>query len=148
MPTDSVQNCIDFFHAAKPNPTVKDVSTQIGVHFEEVREMIQTISPGHSDAAYYLNQAEHAIHALAELLKRDETAIGSVNRIEFLDALCDQMVTAVGSGHYMQMKMLGAFEEVNGSNHSKFEDGKPILAENGKIMKGKNYYKANLEPFV
>lgn len=39
-----------------------------------------------------------------------------------------------------------AFEEVHNSNMSKLgEDGNPILREDGKIMKGPNYFRPNLK---
>jgi hypothetical protein len=48
----------------------------------------------------------------------------------------------------LDMDVLGALEEVNRSNFSKFENGKAVFDENGKITKGKNYSKPNLKPFV
>ena len=41
-----------------------------------------------------------------------------------------------------------AFEEVHRSNMSKLENGKPIFREDGKILKGKNYFRPNLKQFV
>ena len=41
-----------------------------------------------------------------------------------------------------------AFEEVHRSNMSKFENGKPIFREDGKIIKGKNYFRPNLKQFI
>ena len=41
-----------------------------------------------------------------------------------------------------------AFEEVHKSNMSKLENGKPIFREDGKILKGKNYFRPNLKQFV
>jgi NTP pyrophosphatase (non-canonical NTP hydrolase) len=41
-----------------------------------------------------------------------------------------------------------AFKEVYDSNMSKLENGKPVLREDGKILKGKDYFKPNLEQFV
>jgi len=40
----NIEKVIDWFKAAKPNPTEKDKATQIGAHFEEVAEMMQTLS--------------------------------------------------------------------------------------------------------
>ena len=42
----------------------------------------------------------------------------------------------------------GALDEVNRSNYSKFEDGKAVRDEHGKIAKGKDYFRADLERFV
>ena len=41
-----------------------------------------------------------------------------------------------------------AFEEVHRSNMSKLENGKAIFREDGKIIKGKNYFRPNLKQFV
>lgn len=41
-----------------------------------------------------------------------------------------------------------AFEEVHRSNMSKLENGKAIFREDGKIIKGKNYFRPNLEQFI
>ena len=41
-----------------------------------------------------------------------------------------------------------AFEEVHRSNMSKLENGKVIFREDGKIIKGKNYFRPNLKQFV
>ncbi len=41
-----------------------------------------------------------------------------------------------------------AFEEVHRSNMSKLENGKAIFREDGKILKGKNYFRPNLRQFI
>ena len=41
-----------------------------------------------------------------------------------------------------------AFEEVHRSNMSKIENGKAIFREDGKILKGKNYFRPNLKQFI
>ena len=41
-----------------------------------------------------------------------------------------------------------AFEEVNRSNMRKLENGKAIFREDGKILKGKNYFRPNLKQFI
>lgn len=41
-----------------------------------------------------------------------------------------------------------AFEEVHRSNMSKLENGKAIFREDGKILKGKNYFRPNLKKFI
>lgn len=148
---DSVELCLDFFRAAVPVPGVKNITTQLGCHFEEVREMIQSLRPAHAhpDAGFFMKQAEDAIHALAEMLKNDSSSLGSIDRVEFIDSVADQMVTAVGSAYMLGMKPLEAFIEVNNSNLSKFDaDGNPIFDANLKVMKGPGYFKAQLEQFA
>ena len=41
-----------------------------------------------------------------------------------------------------------AFKEVHQSNMSKLENGKAVFREDGKILKGKNYFRPNLKQFV
>ena len=33
---DVTQSILDWFKEAKPNPTIRDIATQVGCHFEEV----------------------------------------------------------------------------------------------------------------
>lgn len=85
-----------------------------------------------------------------QLKKQDiELDLSKVDRIALLDALCDQIVTAVGISHMLGMNIEGALFEVAGSNNSKFSnDGSPIFDEHKKIIKGPGYYKPNLTPFI
>jgi predicted HAD superfamily Cof-like phosphohydrolase len=89
------------------------------------------------------------MQTLAKHLKTSTTPIVIEDRKEFLDALCDQIVTATGSGAFLGMNMEGALSEVDQSNWSKFdENGNPIFDENGKISKSPAYRKPELEPFI
>ena len=46
------------------------------------------------------------------------------------------------------MDIVGALDEVNRSNFSKFVNGKPVFDENGKIKKGANYKEPDLKRFT
>ena len=48
----------------------------------------------------------------------------------------------------MGFDMVGALDEINKSNWSKFENGKPVFDENGKIKKGAEYFKPKLSKFT
>lgn len=140
---------VEFFEKAKPNPTDKDISVQLGVHFEEVREMIIELIPTNPHAKTLLDRAESSLYNLAEHLKLTEGQISIDNPIEYLDSLCDQIVTAVGAAHMCSYDILGAMDEVNRSNLSKFDkDGNPVFDPNRKIVKGPNYFKPDLSTFV
>lgn len=78
-----------------------------------------------------------------------ELAEGMLNRdiVECLDALtdmsyvCDGTYLTLGLGHYK----LAAYAEVHASNMSKLgPDGKPILCDAGRVVKGPNYVKPDL----
>ena len=64
---------------------------------------------------------------------------------EIADALTDILYVTYGAGHAFGIDLDKCFEEVHNSNMSKLdENGKPIYREDGKVMKGENYFKPNL----
>lgn len=67
--------------------------------------------------------------------------------IEVADALGDMLYILCGTilEHGMQYKIEEVFNEIQRSNMSKLgEDGKPIYREDGKVLKGPNYFKPNI----
>ena len=130
----------DWFQLAVPEPTDKNRAVQIGVHLEEVAEMAATFNDADLAAT---------IDVISEQYKTDTTIrLDTVDRTELLDALCDQIVTAVGVAHMFGLDIEGALAEVTRSNYSKFVDGKPTFDADGKIAKPATYSKPNLEQFV
>lgn len=123
---------------AVPKPTGKNESVQLGCHFEEVAEMLEALG---------LGAAADNMHTIANRFK-DGTQEYTVNRLELLDALADQVVTATGVAHMFGLDIVGACDEVNKSNWSKFVDGNPVFNEQGKIAKGPGYFKPDLNKFV
>ena len=68
--------------------------------------------------------------------------------VEVADALGDMLYILCGTilEHGMQYKIKEVFEEIQRSNMSKLgEDGKPIYREDGKVLKGPNYFKPDIE---
>lgn len=103
-----------------------------------------------TNSTVLMHNARVALVALANGLK-DGTAAYSVSpdkAQDLLDALCDQTVTATGVAYGIDFKFPDALGEVSDSNWSKFVGGKPIFDENGKIMKGPNYFKPNIAQYV
>lgn len=145
----TLQNTADWFREAVPNPDSKTLGVQLGVHCEEIAEMLEAIQFGHKsgDEVYRLT-ALTAIKHLSGALKSGEILVQDLCRLETLDALCDQIVTAIGVAHMLGFDIEGALREVNRSNWSKFEDGKPVFDANGKIKKGRNYSEPNLQPYL
>lgn len=70
---------------------------------------------------------------------------------EVADALGDMLYILCGTilEHGLQHKIEEVFDEIQRSNMSKLgEDGKPIYREDGKVMKGPNYFKPNFEEIL
>ena len=73
------------------------------------------------------------------------------NLVEVADALGDMMYILCGTilSHGLQHKIEEVFEEIQKSNMSKLDlDGKPIYREDGKVLKGPNYFKPNIKPII
>jgi len=67
--------------------------------------------------------------------------------VEVADALGDMLYILCGTiiEHGMQHKIEAVFAEIQKSNMSKLdENGKPIYREDGKVLKGPNYFKPNI----
>ena len=76
-------------------------------------------------------------------------AIDKKDLLEVADALTDILYVTYGAGHAFGIDLDKCFEEVQNSNMSKLdENGKPIYNDSGKVMKGPNYFKPNLNQFL
>ena len=67
--------------------------------------------------------------------------------VEVADALGDMLYILCGTilSHGMQHKITEVFNEIQHSNMSKLgADGKPIYREDGKVLKGPNYFKPRI----
>jgi hypothetical protein len=140
---------IELWHSrARPKPEAKDLNVQAGCHFEEVMEMVAVMTGDDEYSSIMLDRLHTALTVVAMGLKKGTITfhVEPENRKEFLDGLCDQIVTSIGVGHCAKMKITEAVRRVNASNWTKFNvNGYPEFDENGKIMKGPNYHKPDLE---
>ncbi len=71
--------------------------------------------------------------------------------IEVADALGDMLYILCGTiiEHGMQHKIEEVFNEIQRSNMSKLgADGKPIYREDGKVLKGPNYFKPDIKAIL
>jgi len=146
---DIITETMLWFQKALPQPTSKNFHTQLGVHFEEVNEMLMELSTEDFETQIFIDNAKASLNALATHLKASNEIITLRDRERYLDALCDQIVTAAGCAHISDMDLPGALSEVNSSNYSKFdENGNPFFDVNRKVIKGPGYRKADLSAFI
>lgn len=71
--------------------------------------------------------------------------------VEVADALGDMLYILCGTiiEHGMQHKIEEVFNEIQRSNMSKLgAEGKPIYREDGKVLKGPNYFKPNIQEIL
>jgi hypothetical protein len=138
---DTLQRTQQWFIEAVREPTDRNKVIQVGIHVEEFGEMMEAI--GDQGLA-------KRMQGIASEYKRGDIEYSKlvINRQELLDSLADQIVTAVGVAYMFDMDIVGALNEVNRSNYSKFVDGRAVFDENGKIKKGPDYSKPDLTKFV
>ena len=89
------------------------------------------------------------INLIQEELDEFIEAISNKDLKEAADALTDILYVTYGAGHAFGINLDNCFDEVQRSNMSKLgNDGKPIYNEHGKVMKGPNYFKPDLNKFL
>lgn len=98
----------------------------------------------------------HAEFDLRHSLMKEENdeyleACHDKSLVEIADALGDQLYILCGTilKHGMQHIIEDVFDEIQASNMSKLgKDGKPVFREDGKILKGENYFRPNINKFI
>ena len=120
-------------------------------NFQSVKNFMQTFGHEVKIKAEFPNKK--IIQLRYELIKEEieelNQAIKNKDIIEVADALTDILYVTYGAGHAFGVDLDKCFDEVQQSNMSKLgPDGKPIYNESGKVMKGPNYFKPNLNKFL
>ena len=120
-------------------------------NFESVKKFMETFGQEIKEKASFPNDKITSLRydLIKEELDELKEAIENKDIKEVADALTDILYVTYGAGHAFGINLDRCFEEVQNSNMSKLgDDGKPIFNENGKVMKGPNYFKPNLNQFL
>ena len=120
-------------------------------NFESVKKFMETFGQEIREKASFPDDKITSLRyeLIKEELNELREAIDSKDIKEVADALTDILYVTYGAGHAFGINLDKCFEEVQKSNMSKLgSDGKPIYNENGKVMKGPDYFKPNLNKFV
>ena len=118
---------------------------------QSVKKFMQTFSQEVKDKTEF--PKEKIVELRYDLIKEEldelNQAIKDKDMKEVADALTDILYVTYGAGHAFGIDLDKCFEEVQKSNMSKLgSDGKPIYNESGKVMKGSNYFKPDLNKFL
>ena len=127
----------------------------------KLQESIAMVRQFH-DAFGIVNADEQtaALHADDVLLRyklmREENeeyleAAQNGDLVEVADALGDMLYILCGTilKHGLEGKIEDVFREIQRSNMSKLdENGKPIYREDGKVLKGPNYFKPDIQTIM
>ena len=120
-------------------------------NFESVRKFMEIFGQEIKEKAEFPNEKITSLRyeLIKEELEELKEALVNKDIKEVADALADILYVTYGAGHAFGIDLDKCFEEVQSSNMSKLgSDGKPIYNENGKVMKGPNYFKPDLRKFV
>lgn len=89
---------------------------------------------------------ELRLELIREEYEELEEAIENRDLIEVADALTDLLYVIYGAGHAFGLDLDTCYHEVHGSNMSKLGgDGRPMKREDGKVLKGPNFYEPDLK---
>ncbi len=120
-------------------------------NFESVKIFMETFGQEVKKKAGFPNEKITSLRydLIKEELDELKAAMDKKDIKEVADALTDILYVTYGAGHAFGINLDKCFEEVQSSNMSKLdENGKPIYNDKGKVMKGPNYFKPNLNKFV
>tara|TARA_X000000950_G_scaffold47093_1_gene54308 strand:+ start:149 stop:520 length:372 start_codon:yes stop_codon:yes gene_type:complete len=120
-------------------------------NFENVRKFMETFGQEIREKAGFPNDKITSLRydLIKEELSELKEALDKKDIKEVADALTDILYVTYGAGHAFGINLDNCFNEVQSSNMSKLgSDGKPIYNEKGKVMKGPNYFKPDLNKFV
>ena len=120
-------------------------------NFESVKKFMQTFGQDVKNKAEF--PSEKIVNLRLDLIKEElselKEALEKKDIKEVADALTDILYVTYGAGHAFGINLDKCFEEVQNSNMSKLGlDGKPIYNDKGKVMKGPNYFKPDLNKFI
>ena len=120
-------------------------------NFERVKKFMETFGQEIREKAEFPSDKIVSLRhdLINEELNELKEAINNKDIKEVADALTDILYVTYGAGHAFGINLDKCFQEVQNSNMSKLDsNGKPIYNEKGKVMKGPNYFKPNLDKFV
>ncbi|MFL2888055.1 MAG: phosphoribosyl-ATP diphosphatase [Pelagibacterales bacterium MED-G40] len=116
-------------------------------NFEKVKTFMQTFGQEVKSKPEFPNEkiVKLRYDLIDEELKELKEGIEKKSITEVADALTDILYVTYGAGHAFGIDLDKCFTEVQNSNMSKLgKDGKPIYNEQGKVMKGPNFFEPNL----
>ena len=120
-------------------------------NFEKVKIFMETFGQEVKNRSSLSSKKINSLRLslIQEELDELKKAIQDKDIVEVADALTDILYVTYGAGHAFGIDLDQCFNEVQNSNMSNLgDDGKPIYNENGKVMKGPNYFKPDLSKYI
>ncbi len=120
-------------------------------NFQKVKKFMETfgqeVKSSPSFSSEKINKLRYNL--IKEELNEFKQALDNGDLLEVADALTDILYVTYGAGHAFGIDLDACFQEVQNSNMSKLgKNGKPIFNDQGKVMKGPNYFKPDLSKYI
>ena len=120
-------------------------------NFQKVKKFMETfgqeVKSRPSFSSEKINELRYNL--IKEELEEFRQALDNNDLLEAADALTDILYVTYGAGHAFGIDLDSCFQVVQNSNMSKLgNNGKPIFNDQGKVMKGPNYFKPDLSKFI
>ena len=119
---------------------------------EQVKEFNKVFGIEHNNKPTLISREKWSLRdkLMHEEVNEYYDACEEKNLIEVADALGDMLYILCGTilAHGMQDKIEEILDEIHRSNMSKIEDGVVLRRADGKVQKGKNYFKPNIEQIL
>lgn len=120
-------------------------------NFDKVREFHEVYGANIGTISEFPDADERKLRM--DLLQEefDEYVMGETNSdlVEVADALGDMLYIIYGTAVSYGIPIDDVFAEIHASNMSKLgEDGQPIRREDGKVLKGPNYFKPDIKKYL
>ncbi len=120
-------------------------------NFQSVKKFMKTFGQNINFEPQFPDQKtiDLRLKLIEEELSEFKDAIKNQDIEEVADALTDILYVTYGAGHAFGIDLDKCFEEVQRSNMSKLDkNGKPIFNQDGKVLKGPNYFKPNFKKLI
>ena len=120
-------------------------------NFQKVKNFMETFGQEVKSTPSFSSEKINMLryNLIKEELDEFKQALDNNDLLEVADALTDILYVTYGAGHAFGINLDACFEEVQNSNMSKLgNDDKPIYNDQGKVMKGPNYFKPDLSKFI
>tara|TARA_Y100000385_G_C13037646_1_gene613772 strand:- start:7 stop:507 length:501 start_codon:yes stop_codon:yes gene_type:complete len=122
-----------------------------GTNFELVGDFMQAFGQDVETEPTWpdFSTRELRLELIREEYEELEEALENRDLVEVADALTDLLYVVYGAGHTFGLDLDDCFDEVHASNMSKLgNDGRPLKREDGKVLKGPNFFEPDLKSIL
>ena len=120
---------------------------------KSVEEFHTVFLIGNAESPRLINENDYQLRYNLQKEENEEylDACKKGDLVEIADALGDQLYILFGTilKHGLQHKIEEVFDEIHRSNMSKLdENGKPVLREDGKVLKSNRYFRPDIKKII